>query len=141
MLLGALAIVRHKGKLLTEAVRLLPDLLRLVSRLAGDCTLPRRTRWLLWILIGYPDLSIDPVSDFIPVFGYADDAIAIALVLPTVIRESGTAALDRHSRRTRQRTPAGRAAHRDSPGVGARQGVRTWGCLKRQTIPWGRDTG
>ncbi|MFF7189810.1 YkvA family protein [Streptomyces sp. NPDC008222] len=96
VLLGVLAIARPKGNLLTEAVRLLPDLLRLVSRLARDRALPRRTRWLLWISVGYLALPIDLVPDFIPVLGYADDAIAVALVLRTVIRQSGTDSLDRH---------------------------------------------
>ena len=96
ILLGALALARPKGNLLTEAVRLLPDLLRLVSRLARDKALPRRTRWLLWLLAGYLALPIDLVPDFIPVLGYADDAIAVALVLRTVIRQSGPEALARH---------------------------------------------
>ncbi|MGI3222647.1 YkvA family protein [Streptomyces sp. GTA36] len=96
ILLAALAIARPKGNLLTEAVRLLPDLLRLVARLARDHTLPRRTRALLWILAGYLTLPLDLVPDFIPVLGYADDAIAVALVLRTVIRQAGPDALTRH---------------------------------------------
>ncbi|GAA3778337.1 YkvA family protein [Streptomyces chiangmaiensis] len=96
LLLGALALARPKGNLLTEAVRLLPDLLRLISRLARDRSLPRRTRWLLWLLVGYLALPIDLVPDFIPVLGYADDAIAVALVLRTVIRQAGTDALASH---------------------------------------------
>ncbi|MFF4361616.1 YkvA family protein [Streptomyces sp. NPDC001604] len=96
ILVAALALARPKGNLLTEAVRLLPDLLRLVSRLARDKALPRRTRWLLWILAGYLALPIDLVPDFIPVLGYADDAIAVALVLRTVIRQAGPEALAQH---------------------------------------------
>ncbi|MFE2470570.1 YkvA family protein [Streptomyces mirabilis] len=96
LLLATLAIARPKGNLLTEAVRLLPDLLRLISRLARDRELPRRTRWLLWILAGYLALPIDLVPDFIPVLGYADDAIAVALVLRAVIRRAGPQALTRH---------------------------------------------
>ncbi|MFB8128758.1 YkvA family protein [Streptomyces mirabilis] len=96
LLLATLAIARPKGNLLTEAVRLLPDLLRLISRLARDRALPRRTRWLLWILAGYLALPIDLVPDFIPVLGYADDAIAVALVLRAVIRRAGPQALTRH---------------------------------------------
>ncbi|GGT00733.1 YkvA family protein [Streptomyces chromofuscus] len=96
ILLAALALARPKGDLLTEAVRLLPDLLRLVSRLARDRTLPRRTRALLWVLAGYLALPVDLVPDVIPVLGYADDAIAVALVLRAVIRRSGADALTRH---------------------------------------------
>ncbi|MFE2963854.1 YkvA family protein [Streptomyces sp. NPDC059340] len=96
LLLATLAIARPKGNLLTEAVRLLPDLLRLISRLARDRELPRRTRWLLWILVGYLALPIDLVPDFIPVLGYADDAIAVALVLRAVVRRAGPQALTRH---------------------------------------------
>ncbi|MEV5867279.1 hypothetical protein AB0L79_11615 [Streptomyces tendae] len=36
----ALLLVRPKGALLTEAVRLLPDLIRLLRRLAADKTPP-----------------------------------------------------------------------------------------------------
>ncbi|MGW4734583.1 YkvA family protein [Streptomyces shenzhenensis] len=96
LLLAALALARPKGNLLTGTVRLLPDLLRLVSRLARDRSLPRRTRWLLWILAAYLALPMDLVPDFIPVLGHADDAIAVALVLRAVIRQAGIDALDRH---------------------------------------------
>ncbi|WP_406731644.1 YkvA family protein [Streptomyces sp. NBC_01794] len=96
ILLGALSLARPQGNLLIEAVRLLPDLLRLISRLARDRSLPRRTRALLWALAGYLALPIDLVPDFIPVLGYADDAIAIALVLRTVIRRAGADTLTRH---------------------------------------------
>ncbi|MGW3101366.1 YkvA family protein [Streptomyces sp. NPDC001100] len=96
ILLAALAIARPKGNLLTESVRLLPDLLRLISRLASDRELSRRTRWLLWILAGYLAMPIDLIPDFIPVLGYADDAIAVAIVLRAVIRQAGPEALTRH---------------------------------------------
>ncbi|MFI2206966.1 YkvA family protein [Streptomyces sp. NPDC020192] len=96
ILLATLAVARPKGNILTEAVRLLPDLLRLISRLARDKSLPRRTRWRLWIVAGYLALPINLVPDFIPVLGYADDAIVVALGLRTVIRQAGAGALTRH---------------------------------------------
>ncbi|MFB8245952.1 DUF1232 domain-containing protein [Streptomyces sp. NPDC055952] len=73
--LAALAVVRPRGNLLTEAIRLLPDLLRLVHRLARDHTLPRGVRLRLWLLLGYLAMPIDLVPDFVPVLGYAGDAI------------------------------------------------------------------
>jgi uncharacterized membrane protein YkvA (DUF1232 family) len=53
-------------------------------------------RWRLWLLLGYLAMPIDLVPDFIPVLGYADDAIVIALVLRSVVRHAGAEALERH---------------------------------------------
>ena len=79
-----------------EALRLLPDVLRLVKRLAADRTLPRGIRFRLLALLAYLALPFDLVPDFIPVLGYADDAVAVALVLRSVVRRAGPDALDRH---------------------------------------------
>ena len=81
---------------LRHALRLLPDVLRLVRRLAGDPTLPRSVRWRLALLLGYLALPFDLVPDFIPVAGYADDVLLVAWVLRSVVRAAGPEALDRH---------------------------------------------
>lgn len=81
---------------LREALRLLPDVLRLLRRLASDKTLPVGIRVRLWLLLGYLLSPIDLVPDFIPVIGYADDAIIIVLALRSVIRTAGPDALERH---------------------------------------------
>jgi uncharacterized membrane protein YkvA (DUF1232 family) len=78
------------------ALRLLPDVLRLVRRLAADRSLPRSVRALLWLLIAYLALPFDLVPDVIPVIGYADDAVVVALVLRAVVRRAGVDALARH---------------------------------------------
>ena len=95
-LLLALALVRPRGGLLREALRLLPDVLRLVRRLAADRTLPRGVRVRLWLLLAYLGSPIDLVPDFIPVLGYADDAIAVVAVLRSVVRQAGHQAVRRH---------------------------------------------
>ena len=84
-----LVLVRPKGSLLTEAIRLLPDLLRLIRRLAADRTLPRGVRVRLALLLVYLAIPLDPIPDFIPVLGYADDAILIVLTLRSVVRRAG----------------------------------------------------
>jgi uncharacterized membrane protein YkvA (DUF1232 family) len=96
VLLGALLVARPKGNLLAEALRLLPDLLRLLRRLAGDARVPRAARVRLWLLLGYLAIPIDLVPDFVPVLGYADDAIIVSLVLRSVARRAGAPVIRRH---------------------------------------------
>jgi len=96
VLIVALVIVRPRGGLLREALRLLPDLLRLLPRLAADRTLPRGVRVRLVLLLVYLASPVDLVPDFIPVVGYADDAIIVAAVLSSVAHHAGIAAVPRH---------------------------------------------
>ena len=81
---------------LREALRMLPDLLRLLKRLAADPTLSRGVRVRLWLLLAYLITPIDLVPDFIPIIGYADDAIIVAIALRSVTRHSGPEAIRRH---------------------------------------------
>jgi uncharacterized membrane protein YkvA (DUF1232 family) len=79
-----------------KALRLLPDVVRLLRSLAADRRLPRGVRVRLGLLLAYLLLPIDLVPDFIPVVGYADDAIIVALALRSIIRRAGREALTRH---------------------------------------------
>lgn len=81
---------------LREVLRLLPDVVRLARRLATDRALPRGVRVRLWLLLGYLALPVDLVPDVVPVLGWADDALVVALVLRSVVRRAGPDALDRH---------------------------------------------
>jgi len=78
------------------ALRLLPDLLRLIRRLAADRAVPPGVRVRLVLLLVYLASPTDIVPDFVPVIGYADDAIGVALVLRSVACCAGPAALERH---------------------------------------------
>jgi len=78
------------------AARLLPDVLRLVRRLAADRALPSMVRLQLVVLLAYLVSPIDVIPDFIPVLGYADDVLLVALVLRSVTRGAGIAAVRRH---------------------------------------------
>jgi uncharacterized membrane protein YkvA (DUF1232 family) len=79
-----------------DALRLLPDVIRLLHRLATDPALPRGVRLRLVFLLGYLLLPIDLAPDFIPVLGYADDAVIVAIALRSVTRRAGSQALDTH---------------------------------------------
>lgn len=96
VLLIVLAIARPRGGLMREAIRLLPDVLRLVYRLAADRSLPKGVRVRLGLLLMYLASPIDIVPDFIPGIGYADDAIIVVAVLRSVVRRGGMDVLRRH---------------------------------------------
>jgi uncharacterized membrane protein YkvA (DUF1232 family) len=95
-LLAALLVARPKGNLLGEAVRLLPDLLRLLRRVGSDPAVPRGVRVRLWLLLAYLAMPFDLVPDFVPVLGYADDAIVASLVLRSVVRRTGAPLIRRY---------------------------------------------
>lgn len=88
-LVVALIVVRPDGRHLGEALRILPDVLRLLRRLAADSSLPRGVRIQLGLLLVYLASPIDLIPDFIPVLGYADDAIISIAVLRSVARHAG----------------------------------------------------
>jgi uncharacterized membrane protein YkvA (DUF1232 family) len=97
LLLLALLWRARPGELTARgALRLLPDVVRLVRRLAADRSLPRGIRIRLWLLLGYLLSPIDLVPDVIPVLGYADDVVVVAWGLRSVVRRAGTDALARH---------------------------------------------
>lgn len=81
---------------LTDVLRLIPDVVRLLRRLSADPTVPRGVRLRLVLLVGYLVFPLDLVPDFLPVVGYADDAVIVALALRSVTRAAGPEALDRH---------------------------------------------
>jgi uncharacterized membrane protein YkvA (DUF1232 family) len=80
---------RYERPALKEMLRLLPDVLRLLKRLATDSSLPPGVRIRLWLLLGYLISPVDLIPDFVPVVGYADDAIIVALTLRSVARRAG----------------------------------------------------
>jgi uncharacterized membrane protein YkvA (DUF1232 family) len=112
-LMVALWMTKPDELRLRDAMRLLPDVIRLLRRLAADRSLPRGVRVRLWLLLGYLALPIDLVPDVIPVIGYADDAVVVALTLRSVTRRAGLAALEQHW----PGTPDGLAAVRRLAGL------------------------
>jgi uncharacterized membrane protein YkvA (DUF1232 family) len=96
LLVVALAVGRPQGKLLSESMRLLPDLLRLLRRLAVDRSQPAGVRIRLSLLLAYLAMPIDLIPDLIPVLGYADDAIIVTIALRSVARRTGIDELRRH---------------------------------------------
>ncbi len=143
-LVAVLLMLRPRGGSLREAARLLPDTLRMLKGMATDGRVPLRARIWLWLLLVYLAIPFDLVPDFIPVIGYADDAIIALLVLRAVVRRAGPAAIRRHwsgtedglrvvaraagmtidSGRKGQRSPQARSAFGGRPRGGVRSPAR-----------------
>ena len=79
-----------------DMLRLLPDVLRLLKRLAVDPEMPRGVRVGLVALLLFIASPIDLIPDVVPVIGFADDVIITALVLRWVTRRVGPEALAEH---------------------------------------------
>jgi uncharacterized membrane protein YkvA (DUF1232 family) len=92
----ALLLARPRGARLADALRLLPDVLRLLARLARDPALPRAVRVRLWLLLAYLASPIDLIPDLVPVLGHLDDAIVAVIALRAVVRRAGPEAIRRH---------------------------------------------
>ncbi len=96
VLIVFLLVARPPGTTLADGARILPDVIRLLRRLAADETLPLGARVRIWILIGYLALPIDLVPDVLPIIGYADDVIITLIVVRSVVRRAGADSLHRH---------------------------------------------
>ena len=99
LLVGALWwAARRQGESvrLREVLRLVPDVMRLFKRLASDPSLPRGVRWRMGLLAAYLLLPFDLIPDFLPVVGWADDAVVVVWGLRWVTRAAGPEAVDRH---------------------------------------------
>ncbi|TDW28759.1 YkvA family protein [Cryobacterium psychrophilum] len=98
---------KHPGRAsLTDILRLAPDVVRLLKRLASDPTVPVGVRIWLGVLLVYLISPIDLIPDFVPVLGFADDALVVAIALRFATRRAGSDAVRRHW----PGTPAGLAA-------------------------------
>lgn len=111
LLVGARRTGRRMS--LRDALRLVPDVVRMLRRVAADPAVPRRIRLGLWLLLAYVVLPIDIVPDFIPVIGLADEVVVIAMALRYLARRLGPEHLERHW----PGTPEGLAAVRRLTGV------------------------
>ncbi|MCU1345034.1 MAG: hypothetical protein JWL70_1300 [Acidimicrobiia bacterium] len=96
ILVLVLVVAKPDATAISSMLRLIPDTARLVRRLAVDRSVSRGVRIRLWFLLGYLALPLDIIPDFLPVIGYADDAIVISLVLRSVIKSAGADKIRQH---------------------------------------------
>lgn len=78
------------------ALRLLPDTIGLLRRVAADPAVHRGVRLRLLLVLAYLAFPLDLVPDFLPVIGYADDVVIVAAALRSVVRRAGAEAVRRN---------------------------------------------
>lgn len=83
-------------KLVADAARLLPNLVKLVARLIKDPRVPRRAKIALGIAFAYVASPIDIIPEAIPVVGWADDLLLVMLALDSLIERAGRDVVEEH---------------------------------------------
>ena len=96
LLVAVIWLHRPSRYLAGAALRLLPDVLRMLRALVADPATPRTERWLLVGLIAWLASPIDLVPEFLPGIGALDDIVVAAVVLRFVTRRLGRAYLRAH---------------------------------------------
>ncbi len=64
-----------------ELLRFLPQLAGLIARLTADSRVPMRAKVALGVAAVFLASPIDLIPDFVPVVGYLDDVLLVAIVL------------------------------------------------------------
>ena len=70
---------------MTQLLRALPDLIRLIAKLVGDPLLPRAAKIALAAAMVYLASPIDLIPDFIPLVGYLDDVLVAAVLVDGIL--------------------------------------------------------
>ncbi len=76
-------------QLMQDAVLMMPNLVKLVTRLLKDPRVPRRAKITLGIAAAYVASPIDLIPEMIPVIGWADDVLIVMFALDALIDRAG----------------------------------------------------
>jgi uncharacterized membrane protein YkvA (DUF1232 family) len=96
VLLFVVVRAKRRGQSVTEIVRLVPDLARLLARVSRDRTIPLRVRVRIFIAIAYNAQPINLIPDFVPVIGLVDNVVIILWAVRSTVRHAGPGAITRH---------------------------------------------
>ncbi len=66
---------------MTQLLRALPDLVRLIAKLVRDPMLPRAAKVALAAVMVYLASPIDLIPDFVPLVGYLDDLLLASVLV------------------------------------------------------------
>lgn len=81
---------------MTDAVLMMPNIIRLVGRLLRDPRVPRRAKITLGLAAAYVISPIDLIPEVIPVVGWADDVIIVMFAIDSLIERAGAEIVEEH---------------------------------------------
>lgn len=83
-------------QLVTDAVMMMPNIVKLVGRLLRDPRVPRRAKITLGLAAAYVASPIDLIPEVIPVIGWADDVVLLMFAIDALIDRAGTDIVEEH---------------------------------------------
>jgi uncharacterized membrane protein YkvA (DUF1232 family) len=83
-------------QLMTDAVLMMPNIIKLVGRLLRDPRVPRRAKITLGLALAYVVSPIDLIPEVIPVIGWADDVVIVLFAIDSLIERSGHDIVQEH---------------------------------------------
>jgi uncharacterized membrane protein YkvA (DUF1232 family) len=87
---------RPSREIAGQAVRIIPDVVRLTRSVLADWQTPRMVKVAMAGMLAYLVSPIDLIPDFVPGLGQLDDVVVVALVLRWAGRRVGIESLRRH---------------------------------------------
>lgn len=76
-------------QLVTDAMLMMPNIVKLVGRLLKDPRVPRRAKITLGLAGAYVLSPVDLIPEVIPVVGWADDVIIVMFAIDALIERAG----------------------------------------------------
>lgn len=83
-------------KLVSDAVTMVPNLIKLIGRLIKDPRVPRRSKIALGLAAAYVASPIDLIPEVVPVLGWADDLLLMMLAIDSLIERAGADVVEEH---------------------------------------------
>lgn len=83
-------------QLMTDAVLMMPNIIKLVGRLLRDPRVPRRAKITLGLALAYVVSPIDLIPEVIPVVGWADDVVIVLFAIDSLIERAGHDIVQEH---------------------------------------------
>ncbi len=83
-------------QLVTDAVLMMPNIIKLVGRLLRDPRVPRRAKISLGLAAAYVASPVDLLPEVIPVIGWADDVVIVMFAIDSLIDRAGSEIVEEH---------------------------------------------